>query len=86
MNLFEAIFVRKSVRNYINDPLTPQVLEDILKQFGEIKGLFGGIETELAIFDNTKGEFKMLGILGVKAPYYLMLYSEEKDRARMNAG
>ena len=45
MNLFEAIFVRKSVRNYINDPLTPQVLEDILKQFGEIKGLFGGIET-----------------------------------------
>lgn len=86
MNLFEAIFVRKSVRNYIHDSLAPQILEDILKQFGEIKGLFGGIETELAIFDNTKGDYKMLGLLGVKAPYYLMLYSEEKDRAMMNAG
>ena len=86
MNLFEAIFVRKSVRNYIHDSLAPQILEDILKQFGEIKGLFGGIETELAIFDNTKGDYKMLGLLGVKAPYYHMLYSEEKDRAMMNAG
>lgn len=86
MNLFEAIFVRKSVRNYINDALSPQMLQDILTQFEEIKGLFGGIETELAIFDNRKGQYKMLGMLGVKAPYYLVLYSEEKDRALMNAG
>lgn len=86
MNLYEAIFVRKSVRSYTNDPLTPQMLEDILKQFDEIKGLFGGIETELAIFDNRSGQYKMLGLLGVKAPYYLVLYSEEKDRALMNAG
>lgn len=86
MNLYEAIFVRKSVRSYTNDPLTPQMLEDILKQFDEIKGLFGGIETELAIFDNRTGQYKMLGLLGVKAPYYLVLYSEEKDRALMNAG
>ena len=86
MNLYEAIFVRKSVRSYTNDSLTPQMLEDILKQFDEIKGLFGGIETELAIFDNRTGQYKMLGLLGVKAPYYLVLYSEEKDRALMNAG
>lgn len=86
MNIYEAIFVRKSVRSYTNDPLTPQMLEDILKQFDEIKGLFGGIETELAIFDNRSNEYKMLGLFGVKAPYYLVLYSEEKDRALMNAG
>lgn len=86
MNLLEAIFVRKSVRNYTADALSPKVLEDILKQFEEIKGLFGGIETELAIFDNRKGEYRMLGMLGVKSPYYLVLYSEEKDRALMNAG
>lgn len=86
MNLFEAIFVRKSVRSYTNEPLSSQMMEDILKQFDEIKGLFGGIETELAIFDNRKGEYKLLGLLGVKAPYYLILYSEEKDRALMNAG
>lgn len=86
MNLFEAIFVRKSVRNYTNDALSPQTLEAILNRFDEIKGLFGGIETELAIFDNRKTEYKLLGMVGVKAPYYLVLYSEEKDRAMMNAG
>ncbi len=86
MNLYEAIFVRKSVRNYVNEELSPQLLQDVLLQFGEIKGLFGGIETELVILDNRKGEYKMMGIFGVKAPYYLVLYSEEKDRAMMNAG
>lgn len=86
MNLYEAIFARKSVRSYTNNAISPQLLENILKQFDEIKALFGGIETELAIFDNRKGEYRMLGMLGVKAPYYLVLYSEEKDRAMMNAG
>ena len=56
MNLYEAIFVRKSVRNYINEALTSKMLEDILEQFGEIKGLFGAIETELAIFDNRNND------------------------------
>ena len=42
MNLFEAIFVRKSVRSYTNEGISPKVLEDILKQFDEINGLFGG--------------------------------------------
>ena len=55
MNLFEAIFVRKSVRSYTNEGISPKVLEDILKQFDEINGLFGGVETELAIFDNPPG-------------------------------
>lgn len=86
MNLYEAIFVRKSVRNYTNEALSTQVLEDILVQFDEIKGLFGGIETELAIFDNREGQYRMLSMLGIKAPYYLVLYSEEKDKALMNAG
>ena len=36
MNLFEAIFVRKSVRSYTNEGISPKVLEDILKQFDEI--------------------------------------------------
>ena len=80
MNLFEAIFVRKSVRSYTNEGISPKVLEDILKQFDEINGLFGGVETELAIFDNRQNDYKMLSLLGIKAPYYLVLYSEEKRR------
>ena len=62
MNLFEAIFVRKSVRSYTNEGISPKVLEDILKQFDEINGLFGGVETELAIFDNRQNDYKMLSI------------------------
>ena len=57
MNLFEAIFVRKSVRSYTNEGISPKVLEDILKQFDEINGLFGGVETELAIFDNRQNDY-----------------------------
>lgn len=86
MNLYEAIFVGKSVKNYLFDGLGTQMLEDILNEYGEIKGLFGGIETELVILDNRKGEYKLLGMLGIRAPYYLVIYSEEKDRAMMNAG
>lgn len=86
MNVYEAIFVRKSVRNYVNEALNPQLLQEILVQFNETRGLFGGIETEAAIFDNCNNEFKLMGLVGVRAPYYLVLYSECKDRALMNAG
>lgn len=86
MNLYEAIFVRRSVRNYLPDTLGPQMLQDILDEYDEVKGLFGGIETELVILDNRKGEYRLLSLLGIHAPYYLAIYSEEKDRAMMNAG
>lgn len=90
MNLFEAIFVRKSVRSYTNEGISRKFLEDILKQFDEINGLFGGVETELAIFDNRQNDYKMLSLLGIKAPYYLVLYSEEKrpcdDERRVSDG
>ena len=86
MNTFEAIFVRKSVRNYQNTELESQILEDIQVKFQEIKGLCEGRESELLILDNRKGQYRMLGAFGVKAPYYLALYSEKFDRCMMNAG
>jgi len=86
MNTFEAIFVRKSVRNYKNTEVEPQILEDIQAKFQEIKGLCEGTESELLVLDNRKGQYRMLGAFGVKAPYYLALYSEDFDRCMMNAG
>ena len=86
MNIYEAIFVRRSVKNYLPDGLSPQTLQDILDEYDDVKGLFGGIETELVILDNRKGEYRLLSLLGIRAPYYLAIYSEEKDRAVMNAG
>lgn len=86
MNIYEATFARKSVRSYLMESLSNQVLEGIRDYYQTTQGLFGGIETELAIIDNRKGQHKALGLFGVNAPYYLALYSEEKDRAAMNAG
>lgn len=86
MNVYEAIFVRKSVRNYIMEAVNPQILEDIGNYYREIPALFSGVETELGIVDNTKKQQKLHGLFGIKAPYYLAIYSEEKDKYLMNAG
>ena len=86
MNLYEAIFVRKSVRSYTMDALNTQIFEGLRKYYEDIKDLFGGIATELEVLDNRQGQYKRLSAFAVKAPYYLALYSEEKDRAQMNAG
>ena len=40
MKLYEAIFVRKSVRRYTNDVLSPQLLDKIREHFHELTGLF----------------------------------------------
>ncbi len=86
MNTFDAIFVRKSVRRYQHTELETKVLESIQARFEEITGLCQGAESELLILDNKKGQCKMLGAFGIRAPYYLALYSEEFDRCMMNAG
>ena len=86
MKVYEAIFVRKSVRSYTMDALNTQIFEGIRTYYEEIRDLFGGIATELEVLDNRQGQYKRLSTFAVKAPYYLALYSEEKDRAQMNAG
>lgn len=86
MNLYEAIFIRKSVRSYVNDPVSPQVLEKLRRHFQELNGLFGNFETDYAVLDNRKGQQKMLSMFSVKAPYYMAFYSEEGPRYLMNMG
>lgn len=86
MNLSEAIYVRKSVRNFIMEPISPNTLGDIGNFYQEIPRLFPGIDTELGIIDNSRGQHKLKGLFGVKAPYYLALYSEITDKYQMNAG
>ena len=38
MNLYEAIFVRKSIRNYEMEPISPQLLKEICDYHKEIEG------------------------------------------------
>ena len=86
MNLYEAIFVRKSVRSYTGEALSPQLLDKVKAHYRELTGLFGGIETEISVLDNRRGQKRMLSLFSVKAPYYLVFYSEEAPRYLMNMG
>ena len=52
MNLYEAICVRKSVRNYCFDTLPPQTLDKIWEHYKEMPALFSGIGVDMAILDN----------------------------------
>lgn len=86
MNLYEAIFVRKSVHSYLPDSLNPELLERIRDHFRELTGLFGSIGTDITILDNRKGQQRMLSLFSVKAPYYMIFYSENAPRCLMNVG
>lgn len=86
MNLYEAIFVRKTVHKYSMAELPQRELERICQHFASLPNLFGSIDTEIRILDNRKGNKKVSGVLGVKAPYYMVFYSEEKPKYRMNLG
>ena len=86
MNLYEAIFLRKSVHSYEMEPVSSELIQEIRDFYSQIEGLNPGIRTEISIIDNTRGQNKLMHLLGVKAPYYLAFYSEDKDLAQMNAG
>jgi len=86
VNLYEAIFCRKSVRTYTNDEISPEVFEDFRRHYREIPDLFGGMETDFTILDNRKGQYKLLSLFSVRAPYYMAFYSEEAPRCMMNMG
>ncbi|MEE3420970.1 MAG: nitroreductase family protein [Lachnospiraceae bacterium] len=86
MNSYQAIFQRKSIRKYKMEPILPETLKKIGSFYQEIEPLFPGMQTEIGITENLRGGKVVRGLFSVKAPYYLSIYSEERDRADMNAG
>ena len=86
MDLYDAIFARKTVENFRNDRIRPEELEKIRQNFTRISGLFDSIKTEMVFLDNTEGRYFKKGLFGRVAPYYLAFYSEEAPRALMNVG
>ena len=86
MNIYEAVFARKSVRSFRMDMISPPLLESIKNYHREVQGLFGKNETSTVLVDNHSGKQRTLGMFGVKAPYYLLIYSEDGEKAVMNVG
>lgn len=86
MNLYEAVYARKSVRCFAKEAVSGKTIESIRKFYQEMEGLFGGIETELVILENRKEKRSFMGFASVKAPYYLALYTSNQEKCMMNAG
>jgi hypothetical protein len=80
--LYETIFKRKSIRKFSNEQLDNNTLGIIKNAFNESKPLFPSINVGMKIVpgDSVKGLFL------VKAPHYLLLFSENKPGYLINTG
>ncbi len=86
LDLYDAIFARKTVERFRNDKIKAEDLEKIRNNYNNIQGLFDSIRTEMILLDNTEGKHVRGGLLGRAAPYYLVFYTEKAPRNLMNIG
>lgn len=86
MNLYQMIFKRRSIRKFKREPVSEQLLKDIL-YFGDCSlRLRPELKVKLEIQENLDGCLSVRGLWKVEAPYYLVLYSEEGTGCLANAG
>jgi nitroreductase len=80
--LFDAIFKRKSIRDYDPTPLDSSRLEEVSKKLGSLKPLLPSIKTEFKIISSNQATRK----INIKAPHFIAAFSETKDGYRVNLG
>ena len=80
--LYQAIFKRKSVRNYEKVQLDAATLSEMEAFLKTVKPMVPGIHTEMRIVDGTK----VKGMFKVDAPQFLVFFSEIKEGHLTNAG
>lgn len=81
-NYYETIFKRKSIRKFELKPLDKDKLLEIDNFAKSLSSLFSDIKTEIRIVSRDKVKL----LMPIKAPHYLLFYSEEKDGYLTNAG
>lgn len=86
MNMFETIFSRRSIRNYIHEKLEWETIADILEYANNIPLLFHGIAVEYKLVSNIEAKQGFHSPFAVKAPYYICISSEIKEDYLLNAG
>ncbi len=80
--LYKTIFIRKSVRKYDMTPLKDEQLKNIKCFADNTKQLITDIKCEFSFVTHDK----VKNILPIKAPHYILIYSEKKEGYLMNAG
>lgn len=81
-NLYETIFKRKSIRKYDVCPLDEKMLFEIREYINNVKPLYPEIRIEMRIAQR----HEIMIIMPIKAPHYLLFYSEDKEGSLVNAG
>lgn len=80
--LYQTIFERKSIRKYDMTPLPAEDLENLQEFADQVRTIDDTIRYEFAYI----GSNEVKGMLAIKAPHYICLYSEKKPGYLMNAG
>lgn len=86
MNLYEAVYNRKSVRKFKMEPVAAEILEKIRKFIKNVSVLDNQSQVELEIIDCVQEKQKVKGLWKTEAPYYLAVYCGEDGAAVRNAG
>ena len=86
MNMFEAIFSRKSIHHFIQEKLEWDVIADVLAFADSLPMFIEGMAVEFKLVSNIEAKQGFHGPLAIKAPYYICISSEVKDDYLINAG
>lgn len=86
MTLYEAIYVRRSIRSFRMEPVADDILKGIMDLVAEMNPLFPQIKFRVDIVDCLSRKGKVGGVFTKTAPYYLAVFSEPKEKYDMNAG
>ena len=82
MELYDSIFVRKSTRKLKKEKLSAEQQSLIMDFAAKAKPLYPEIKTKFLIVAPSE----INTVLAVKAPHYLLIYSEKKQGDLQNAG
>lgn len=80
--IYKTIFKRKSVRKYEQAALPAAVQKEILEHTGSLRPLFPDIKVEYRLVPGNL----VKSLVPVKAPHYLVAFSEQKEGYRENTG
>jgi nitroreductase len=82
VNIYDAIFKRKSIRKYDNSPLNERVLNRISEELNNLIPLYDDIKIDAKIISGD--DVKLRGMK--QAPHYLAIFSENKEGYLTNLG
>ncbi len=81
-NLYEAIFKRKSIRNYDSATIDQNLLKQISENLNSLNPMLTGIKTEFKILSPNQVTRK----LRINAPHYIAAFAEAKEFYKVNIG